>query len=81
MTAKQFLVRFVQQHPTFRIPELESCACIAGCAEACPFTFVEYDDEFPVVVLELASEAQAAAIVGRTILAQYDLDIPVSNIL
>src|SRR5271170_7032329 len=70
MRPRQYLVRFIQQHPTFRLSELESCAVISDCDVGRPLSFVEYDDSSPFAVLELESERVAAAIVERSILTQ-----------
>lgn len=70
MRRKQYLVRFIQQHPSFRRSELESCAVISGWCVGQPLNFVEYDDSSPFAVLELENERVAAAIVERSILSQ-----------
>jgi tRNA G10 N-methylase Trm11 len=70
MPPGRFLIRFIQQHPTFRRAELESCALICGCGVQRPLSFVEYDDSSPFAVLELETETVAAAIVERSILTQ-----------
>jgi tRNA G10 N-methylase Trm11 len=70
MRPKQYLVRFIQQHPTFRRSELESCAVISDSGVGRPLSFVEYDDSSPFAVLELENENVAAAIVERSILTQ-----------
>ena len=70
MHSRQFLIRFIQQHPTFRRAELESCALISGCSVQRPLNFVEYEDSSPFAVLELESEIVAAATVERSILTQ-----------
>jgi tRNA G10 N-methylase Trm11 len=70
MRPRQYLVRFIQQHPTFRRSELESCAVISDCGVGRPFSFVEYDDSSPFAVVELENERVAAAIVERSILTQ-----------
>ena len=70
MCPKQYLVRFIQQHPAFRRSELESCALISECNIKRPLGFVEYDDASPFSVLELESDAVAATIVARSILTQ-----------
>jgi tRNA G10 N-methylase Trm11 len=70
MRRKQYLVRFIQQHPTFRCSELESCAVMSDSGVGRPLRFVEYDDSSPFAVLELENENVAAAIVERSILTQ-----------
>lgn len=71
MTANvQFLVRFVQQNPTFRIAELESCAQLCDISVTVPLQFIEYEDATPFAVLELENEAAATALVKRSILTQ-----------
>ena len=70
MTTNRFLVRFVQQHPAFRCPELESSALLSECAVKLPLKFVEYDDASPFAVLELDTEVDAAALIKRSILTQ-----------
>jgi hypothetical protein len=72
MTAsKDFLLRFVQQHPTFRQAELESCAALDDVAVPTPLQFVEYDDSTPFAIVRLDSEKSAARLIQRSILAQY----------
>jgi hypothetical protein len=70
MARPQFLVRFVQQHPTFRVSELESCAVMSGCTAAHSLKFLEYDEAVPFAVVELENEQQAVALVDRSILTQ-----------
>jgi tRNA G10 N-methylase Trm11 len=70
MATNRFLVRFVQQHPAFRRSELESCALLSDCKLKQPLNFVEYDDASPFAVLELNADANAAALVKRSILTQ-----------
>jgi tRNA G10 N-methylase Trm11 len=70
-TDPQFLVRFVQQNPTFRIAELESCAKLCDISITQPLRFIEYEDTVPFAVLELENEAVATALVKRSILTQY----------
>lgn len=70
MTTNQFLVRFVQQHPAFRRSELESCALLSDCRSTQPLNFVEYDDGSPFAIIELVADADAAALVKRSILTQ-----------
>lgn len=70
MTALQYLLRFIQQHPKFRLSELESCAVISETKG--PLNIIEYDDEVPFAILELDGDAKAAAnLVKRSILTQY----------
>ena len=70
MTGSQFLVRFVQQHPTFRRSELESCAILGGYHLRDPLKFIEYDDSVPFALLEIPDELNPAALVKRSILTQ-----------
>lgn len=70
MTAHQYLLRFIQQHPKFRLSELESCAVISDTKG--PLNVIEYNDETPFAILELEGDAKAAAnLVKRSILTQY----------
>jgi len=73
MTKNEYLIRFVQQHPTFRIAELESCALMAGDEVSSSLKVLEYDDSSPFAVVELESSAAAAALIQRSILTQYVL--------
>ena len=66
----EFLVRFVPQHATFRLPELESCALLCGMHVETPLTFVEYDDSLPFAIIKLENEKTAAALIRRSILVQ-----------
>ena len=70
MTTSDFLLRFVQHHPTFRVSELESCALISDCTVPLPLSFVEYDEAVPFAILGLKNTLQAAALVERSILTQ-----------
>ena len=69
-TNPQFLVRFVQQNPTFRIAELESCAKLCDISITQPLRFIEYEDAVPFAVLELENDAVATTLVKRSILTQ-----------
>jgi tRNA G10 N-methylase Trm11 len=72
MTAHQYLLRFIQQHPKFRLSELESCAVISDTKQ--PLNFIEYNDEIPFAILGLEGGPEAAAnLVKRSILTQYIL--------
>jgi tRNA (guanine10-N2)-methyltransferase len=70
--SKDFLLRFVQQHPTFRLAELDSCAALENSELPLPLTFVEYDDSIPFAVVRLDSEKSAAQLIQRSILTQYN---------
>ena len=70
MGSRQYLIRFIQQHPTFRRSELESCAFLSEYDVQKPLSFVEYDDSSPFSILELDNDAVAASIVERSILTQ-----------
>jgi tRNA G10 N-methylase Trm11 len=70
MSTDQFLVRFIQQHPKFRIPELESCALMCDADVTPPLQFIEYSDLAPFAVVELKNETVAAALIKRSILTQ-----------
>ena len=71
MNSSQFLIRFVQQHPTFRRTELEACAIASNCNVSLPLKLLEYNDSNPVAVLELPDAKTAAQLIDRSILAQY----------
>ena len=73
MTTNHYLLRFVQQHPKFRVAELESCAILSNTSVKQPLQFTEYDDLEPFAVLELENEVNAVAIIQRSILTQYSL--------
>jgi tRNA (guanine10-N2)-methyltransferase len=68
-----FLVRFVQQHASFRVSELASCAVVSNCGAEASLKYLEYDDSSPFAVLLLENEKVAAAMVERSILTQYNL--------
>jgi tRNA (guanine10-N2)-methyltransferase len=67
----EFLVRFVPQHATFRLPELESCALMSGARIELPLKFVEYGDSLPFAILKLENEETATSLIRRSILVQY----------
>jgi tRNA G10 N-methylase Trm11 len=73
MDSKLFLLRFVQQHPAFRISELEACAILSKSNSPLPLKFFEYSERSPVALVELRDEKTAASLVQRSILAQYPL--------
>ena len=67
----QHLIRFVQQHPTFRIAELKSCFALSGYnTEEDNICVVEYDDLSPFCVVELSETVDASKLVSRSILVQ-----------
>jgi hypothetical protein len=74
MRTNYFLIRFVQHYPTFRLPELESCAILSDCNIKQPLKFIEYYDTAPYGVLGLEDEKVAVALVKRSILTQCRLD-------
>ena len=75
MSSSQYLIRFVQQHPTFRQSELESCAILNDCDVQLPLQFVDYSDLTPFAILELKDEKTARRLIQRSILTQYLLRI------
>jgi len=66
-----FLLRFVQQHPTFRRAEIESCAAANGYDAPHSIQYLEYDHESPFAILQLDAEVDPQALVKRSILTQY----------
>ncbi|KAI4164103.1 MAG: hypothetical protein LQ342_002339 [Letrouitia transgressa] len=67
----EYLVRLVQVHETFRRPELEALADLAGV----DVEFVEYSKYSPFCIVRLRNEAAARALISRSILAKgiYEL--------
>jgi len=66
-----FLLRFIQQHPTFRQAEIESCAAVNGYEVPQSFQYVEYSHESPFAILKLDEGVDPQALVKRSILSQY----------
>lgn len=60
------LIRFTQQHESFRLPELQSLAAV----EKAPFTVISYDADKPFCVVRAQDAAAAVRLVRRSILAQ-----------
>ncbi|CAG8020398.1 unnamed protein product [Penicillium salamii] len=61
-----YLVRFAQTHETFRRPELEACATIAGAN----IEILSYNQFSPHCIVRFPDAAAAAATVKRSILAK-----------
>ncbi|KAF1988424.1 tRNA guanosine-2'-O-methyltransferase [Aulographum hederae CBS 113979] len=68
---KDYLVRLVQVHDTFRVPELEALAEMAGVE----LEVVKYANDSPYCTIRLPSTAAASALISRSILgsAIYEL--------
>ncbi|ROV95198.1 hypothetical protein VMCG_08585 [Cytospora schulzeri] len=62
----EFLVRFTQQHETFRVPELQALAEL----ENVTITVVSYDPESPFCIITAPDADAAARIARRAILTQ-----------
>lgn len=73
----QYLVRLVQVHETFRKPELQALATIAGVN----LDILYYDDGSPFCIVQLASDEEAKAFISRAILSYgiYELWGTASN--
>ncbi|WEW60694.1 methyltransferase [Emydomyces testavorans] len=67
----EFLIRFAQVHKTFRKPEIEALAILAGVG----LEIIEYDEESPFCIIKVPDEKAARALVSRSILAKslYEL--------
>ncbi|KAL1306786.1 hypothetical protein AAFC00_005447 [Neodothiora populina] len=61
----EYLVRFVQIHETFRLPELRSLSALAGVE----VEVVEYSDDSPYCIIKLQTEDDAKRLIRRSILA------------
>ncbi|KAJ5597743.1 hypothetical protein N7537_007827 [Penicillium hordei] len=61
-----YLVRFAQLHETFRRPELEACATLAGVS----IEIIAYNEYSPYCVVRLPNEAAARAVAKRSILVK-----------
>ncbi|OGM49058.1 NAD-dependent histone deacetylase SIR2 [Aspergillus bombycis] len=62
----EYVVRFAQVHETFRRPEIESLAALAGI----DLEIVYYDPFSPYCVVKLPNEADAHTLIARSILAK-----------
>ncbi|KAJ5089496.1 tRNA (guanine(10)-N2)-methyltransferase [Penicillium argentinense] len=62
----EYLIRFAQVHETFRQPEIQALATLAGV----DLEIVSYDDYSPYCIVKLQDEAAARAIITRSILAK-----------
>lgn len=62
----EFIVRFTQQHDTFRVPELEALAV----AENVPIKVLSYDAETPYCIITAPDPESAARLIKRSILTQ-----------
>ncbi|KAI9761379.1 MAG: hypothetical protein M4579_001029 [Chaenotheca gracillima] len=67
----EVLVRFVQAHEAFRKAELEAIASLLNIK----FEFIFYDEDSPFCIIRVKSEAEAQALVQRSILSKgaYEL--------
>ncbi|KAJ5254567.1 hypothetical protein N7505_011776 [Penicillium chrysogenum] len=61
-----YLVRFAQLHETFRRPELQACATLAGV----DIEIITYNQFSPYCVVRLPDEAAARAVAKRSILVK-----------
>ncbi|CAI7630807.1 unnamed protein product [Penicillium bialowiezense] len=61
-----YLVRFAQTHETFRLPELEACATLAGA----DIEILSYNKFSPHCVVRFPDAAAACATIKRTILVK-----------
>ncbi|EEP80527.1 conserved hypothetical protein [Uncinocarpus reesii 1704] len=67
----EYLVRFAQVHESFRRPELEALAIVAGV----DLEVIEYHEESPFCVIKVPDEKSARDLVSRSILVKslYEL--------
>ncbi|KAK2764856.1 hypothetical protein FQN53_006938 [Emmonsiellopsis sp. PD_33] len=67
----EYLIRFAQAHESFRKPEIEALATLAGAN----VEFLVYAESSPFAIVRLQDEAAARAIISRSILAKgiYEL--------
>ncbi|MCJ1249572.1 hypothetical protein MMC30_006798 [Trapelia coarctata] len=66
MDPNLYLVRMAQVHPTFRKPELEALALMAGVE----VEFVQYSEYSPYCILRLSSPTAAHTLLTRSILSK-----------
>ncbi|KAE8375121.1 hypothetical protein BDV26DRAFT_283698 [Aspergillus bertholletiae] len=66
VVAMEYVIRFAQVHETFRRPEIESLAALAGI----DLEIVYYDQFSPYCVVKLPNEADARTLIARSILAK-----------
>ncbi|KAG8676913.1 hypothetical protein FPOAC1_002924 [Fusarium poae] len=62
----EFLIKFAQAHETFRVPEIEALALIEGLE----MEIVDYSQDSPFCVVQLASVEAAQRLAKRSILIQ-----------
>ncbi|KAI9816417.1 MAG: hypothetical protein M1832_005084 [Thelocarpon impressellum] len=62
----EYLVRLVQVHETFRLPELRALATLHDI----PLEVLSYQTDSPFLVVRLPSDASAAALLSRSILGR-----------
>lgn len=69
--AKEYLVFLAQQHPTFRVPELESLGDIHGIK----VDFSGHDENTPFMIITLDNDQDAKNLISRAVLAKgiYEL--------
>ncbi|CAL5874640.1 uncharacterized protein PFLUO_LOCUS8937 [Penicillium psychrofluorescens] len=67
----EYLIRFAQQHESFRLPEIEALATLAGI----DLEIISYNDYAPYCIVKLKDEAAARALIRRSILSKdiYEL--------
>ncbi|KAI9670531.1 MAG: hypothetical protein M1831_005751 [Alyxoria varia] len=67
----QYLIRLVQVHESFRVPEIRALAVLAGV----DIQIVHYNDQTPFCIVDIPSEAGARAFISRSILSHgiYEL--------
>jgi len=68
---KQYLVFLAQQHPTFRVPELESLGDLHGLK----IDFSNHDESIPFMIITLDNDQDAKNLISRSVLAKgiYEL--------
>ncbi|KAI0126212.1 S-adenosyl-L-methionine-dependent methyltransferase [Xylariales sp. AK1849] len=62
----EYLIRFSQSHETFRVPEIQALAVLAGVQ----MRVLHYDVDSPYCIIHLPSEVSARFLMSRSILAQ-----------
>ncbi|GAD99370.1 RNA methylase family protein [Paecilomyces variotii No. 5] len=67
----EYLIRFAQAHETFRRPEIQALATLAGV----DVEFVSYDPFSPYALVKVQDERAARALIARSILAKDIIEI------
>ncbi|KAJ9263201.1 hypothetical protein DTO212C5_7627 [Paecilomyces variotii] len=67
----EYLIRFAQAHETFRRPEIQALATLAGV----DVEFLSYDQFSPYAIVKVQDERAARALIERSVLAKDIIEI------